>query len=420
LDLRLKLANQGDVFLVAFSGHGLQLDGKSYLCPADARLDDASSLISIEELYAQLAKCKAAQKLVILDACRNDPIVKGFRSGKLADDLTIQLQDPPRGVNALFSCEPGQFSAEDANLKHGVFMHYVLEGLRGRADDPAGEGDGNGRIALDELFRYVHLYTKRHVANSHGVAQIPTWKNDNASWFDLAPVPDAKKRKELEGPSLVSVSPTKPVVVEKPAVLAKPAEVERLDNSLLKLGHNYLAQADHENAIRAYTAIIDDTSLDNEVRREARKSRGSAYIARGEKADLDKALIDQQAAGLPGIQLTIRTPANVMGYPDKVLGTIRQNQSVLVTKIVDGHWLWVASVDGSDAVKGYVATSAVVAQPVVAVTTVSGPASQNFNQQNFNQQNFNQRGSGPKSIWQTPKWESLREIRDGRRNGTLK
>src|SRR5262249_48586773 len=44
----------------------------------------------------------------------------------------------PGGVAALFSCKPGQFARETDTLKHGVFFHFVLQGLRGEAKN----GDG--------------------------------------------------------------------------------------------------------------------------------------------------------------------------------------------------------------------------------------------------------------------------------------
>src|SRR4029077_7158520 len=45
---------------------------------------------------------------------------------------------PPRGVAALFSCSSGQIAWESDKLKHGVFFHYVIEGLRGEAKNRAG------------------------------------------------------------------------------------------------------------------------------------------------------------------------------------------------------------------------------------------------------------------------------------------
>ena len=55
--------------------HGVQFSGseESYFCPADARLADRSTLIPLDEVYADLEACEAGFKVLLVDACRNDP-----------------------------------------------------------------------------------------------------------------------------------------------------------------------------------------------------------------------------------------------------------------------------------------------------------------------------------------------------------
>src|SRR5262249_37140459 len=64
-----------DSVLVAFAGHGVQFRGseESYFCAMDARLTDRKSLISFAEVYREMEKSKAGAKLLLVDACRNDP-----------------------------------------------------------------------------------------------------------------------------------------------------------------------------------------------------------------------------------------------------------------------------------------------------------------------------------------------------------
>src|SRR5947209_17268613 len=45
----------------------------------------------------------------------------------------------PPGVSALFSCKSGQVAYEPPELKHGLFFHFILKGLRGEAKDKSGE-----------------------------------------------------------------------------------------------------------------------------------------------------------------------------------------------------------------------------------------------------------------------------------------
>ncbi len=72
LDVTLQVADETDLIVVALSGHGAKIGGKSDFCPQDARPDDPeSTMILIEDLYAKLEKCPARLKMVFIDACRN-------------------------------------------------------------------------------------------------------------------------------------------------------------------------------------------------------------------------------------------------------------------------------------------------------------------------------------------------------------
>ncbi len=65
----------GDVLLVGVSGHGVHLKktDKLYFCPQGSDLKDEKSLVAIDEVMASLKGCKAASKVFLMDACRNDP-----------------------------------------------------------------------------------------------------------------------------------------------------------------------------------------------------------------------------------------------------------------------------------------------------------------------------------------------------------
>ncbi len=172
LELILSLAEKDDLVLVAFSGHGMHAEGVTYLCPTEARSGDPKgSMVSLDFVYEKLEKCPAALKLLLADACRNDPRPRGKKTGEPKGDATKlakQFERPPAGVLVLTSCDEGQVSWEDQELEHGVFTHFLLKGLAGEAD-----GNNNGRVSLGELFEYSNLATKKHVARRWGDYQTP-------------------------------------------------------------------------------------------------------------------------------------------------------------------------------------------------------------------------------------------------------
>jgi tetratricopeptide (TPR) repeat protein len=152
-----------DTVLVALAGHGVQMrvaDRKdktrqtpeSFFCPADARLDTPDTLIGLRDLVKQLEASGAGVKLLLVDACRNDP--------KLGRGVDVDsVPRPPKGTAALFSCSSGQRAYETDKLGggHGVFFHFVLEGLRGKA------GNKEHDVTWDSLTEYVKQQVSRQV-----------------------------------------------------------------------------------------------------------------------------------------------------------------------------------------------------------------------------------------------------------------
>jgi formylglycine-generating enzyme required for sulfatase activity len=184
LDIVLNLAGPDDLVIVSFSGHGIHIDGKSYLCPneaEDTRPDE--TMIAVDDVYKKFGECRAALKLLLVDACRNDPRPAGRKSAKPAEDrqsFGAVFDRPPEGIVVLASCAPGQISWEDEGLKHGVFMHHILRGLAGDAD-----GNRNGRVTLGELYDFASNETKVYVANHFREIQVPAQRGEINGVFEL-------------------------------------------------------------------------------------------------------------------------------------------------------------------------------------------------------------------------------------------
>ena len=70
-----------DLALFYYAGHGLQVTGKNYLVPIDAKLEREGDLsfeaIDVDVVLQQLESGPRAN-LVFLDACRNNPLARNF------------------------------------------------------------------------------------------------------------------------------------------------------------------------------------------------------------------------------------------------------------------------------------------------------------------------------------------------------
>ncbi len=77
-----RMAVDADAALFFYAGHALQYHGQNYLMPTDAEVEDEISLryqmIMLDDVRAALDRASGV-KIMILDACRNNPLVDGFR-----------------------------------------------------------------------------------------------------------------------------------------------------------------------------------------------------------------------------------------------------------------------------------------------------------------------------------------------------
>lgn len=169
----VRARSEADSVIVAFAGHGVQFKNseESYFCPADARLNDTSTLVPLATVYDELKQCKASFKLLLVDACRNDPFAESTRDA--AEKKLESLSRPPRkqlpgGVATLFSCSAGEKAFEDKDINHGVFFHFVIEGLKGAAAPESAR-----EVTLPLLENYVQQGVKDYVAGKFGSAQTP-------------------------------------------------------------------------------------------------------------------------------------------------------------------------------------------------------------------------------------------------------
>ncbi len=184
LDLLLDGMREQDTLVVALSGHGLQFkdDPVSYFVPVDGKVEDKSTLIALsgnDGLYERLKKCKAKQKLLIVNACRNDPTTGlNFATKKvhLADE---DRNEVPEGIAAIYSCQAGQQSYYDPDRKLALFFDHVIRAWKG-------DYDSAGEMTLEKFFEHATVKTKMDANKSLGVAQTPAVQREYTGKWVIA------------------------------------------------------------------------------------------------------------------------------------------------------------------------------------------------------------------------------------------
>jgi uncharacterized caspase-like protein len=76
-------AASSEIAILFYAGHGLQVDGRNYLVPVDAKIQTTADLnfgtIDLDKILASLDDPTRAN-IIILDACRDNPLARSFAS----------------------------------------------------------------------------------------------------------------------------------------------------------------------------------------------------------------------------------------------------------------------------------------------------------------------------------------------------
>jgi uncharacterized caspase-like protein len=122
--------------LFYFAGHGVQLNGLNYLVPVDADLKSEDEVrlqsVGLSEFLQTLDSLggrDGRMNLVILDACRNNPVARGWRSAGRG----LAPIDSPSGTMIAFATAPGAIAHDgrDGNSPYtrGLAQAITVPGL---------------------------------------------------------------------------------------------------------------------------------------------------------------------------------------------------------------------------------------------------------------------------------------------------
>lgn len=125
-----KLRRVGGVGLFYYAGRGVQARGENYLIPVDATPQSAEE-IEYEAVPAglALAQMEAAGNdvnILILDACRNNPFKRSFRSG--VDGLA--LMPAPTGTLIAYATEPNSVANDGGGSGNSIYTKELIRHIR--------------------------------------------------------------------------------------------------------------------------------------------------------------------------------------------------------------------------------------------------------------------------------------------------
>ena len=118
----------GSVALVFYAGHGLQIKGENYLPAVDAEIageeDVHNQSLAMRQIMDVLSDAKTRLNLVFLDACRDNPYARSFRSASSG----LSRESAPSGTLISFATRPGSVAA-DGGGRNGLYTGALLQAM---------------------------------------------------------------------------------------------------------------------------------------------------------------------------------------------------------------------------------------------------------------------------------------------------
>ncbi|MET4746790.1 caspase family protein [Bradyrhizobium sp. RT11b] len=161
-DFSAKVSARGPntVAMVYYAGHGVQLAGENYLVPVDAKVSNPTELVSnsvrLVDVMSTLETIPSRMRIVILDACRNNPFPDVNDAGR-----GLAIVDAPNGSIVGYSTAPGA-EAQDGTNGHSPYTQAFLNVAR----EP--------NVPIEQLFKRVRLEVNQTTSG----AQIP-WESSS-------------------------------------------------------------------------------------------------------------------------------------------------------------------------------------------------------------------------------------------------
>jgi TonB family protein len=157
MDAFTEKLQSGDLALLYYSGHGIQVNRENYLLPVDykavSEADVKYRAYSASQARDRLENSGARVRVMILDACRDNP----FRSARSTATGLSQMMPQAAGTVIAFATADGQTADDNPAERNGLFTKYLLQSLQ------------TPGLGLDEVFKR----TREDVFNASSGKQLP-------------------------------------------------------------------------------------------------------------------------------------------------------------------------------------------------------------------------------------------------------
>lgn len=124
-----RLMSGGGIGLFYYAGHGVQLNGRNYLIPIGAVIEDNNLEDEAVDAGMMLDEMFAAGNelnIVVLDACRTNPFARGLRS----DSRGLAVMKAPSGTIIAYATAPGESADDGGTARNGLYTQELLRNIQ--------------------------------------------------------------------------------------------------------------------------------------------------------------------------------------------------------------------------------------------------------------------------------------------------
>ena len=215
-------AENADMAVVYYAGHGIEISGTNYLVPVDAKLsrdyDVDDEAVSLDRIIWALQSVRRL-RLILLDACRDNPFAAKLRSaGTRAPSRggLAKIEEVSADTLVAYAAKAGSVSYDG----DGVNSPYATALVRHLAEPGLDIRIALGRVR-DDVVAMTGGRQEPFIYGSLGGATIPLVPATAAKKVEPPPAPASVARRDPPA-AIVAPSPPSPPP-QKPAVAIAPA-----------------------------------------------------------------------------------------------------------------------------------------------------------------------------------------------------
>jgi hypothetical protein len=183
--------------------------------------------LPLATLRDRLRQLPSTLTLVVLDACQSGAFARTKGAEPAADFSFNSVSHlTTKGIAVMASSTGQELSQESDALKSSYFTHHLIVALRG-----AGDADGDGRVSLDEAYRYAYRRTLAATARTRVGTQHVTLETDLSGQGDVAVTYPADARSQLELPAALDAR----VLLQHAPSGSVAAELQKAPGAVLRL-----------------------------------------------------------------------------------------------------------------------------------------------------------------------------------------